>query len=182
MTYSFRDTDVFLTVDVISDFVPLPFKLPFGVPINLAAKDFFGKDGVISIEPNPDEISADEQSIEGDNLWDVSNNRSARAIIRVGDLSPAHVVLSTVFSFHRRGLLIGDLSLDVNQRPFGQGFSNSVTGLSSIGSLLYSCRNGTIKSIPNKQWGALQAGNEFSMLFQSVDGAPTLFGSVAQFI
>lgn len=181
MTYSFRDTDVFLIIDAVSDFTPLPFNLPFGVPINLSAKDFFGKDGVISIEPNPESISSDEQSIEGDSIWDVSNNLSGRATIRVGDLSKAHILLSTLFSFHRRGLLVGDLSLNVNQRPYGQGLSNSVTGLGNIGSLLYSCRNGTIKGIPNKQWGATQNGNEFNLQFESVDGAPTLFGAVAQF-
>lgn len=182
MTYSFRDTDVFLIVDPISDFVPLPFNLPFGVPINISSKDFFGKDGVVSIEPNPESISSDERSIEGDDLWDISNDLSGRATLRVGDLSRAHVLLATLFSFQRRGLLVGDLSLNVNQRPFGQGVSNSVTGLATIGSLLYSCRNGTIKSVPNKQWGASQASNDFIIQFNSVDGAPTLFGSVTQFL
>lgn len=182
VTYSFSENDVFLIIDPVSDFVPLPFNLPFGVPINISSRDFFGKDGAVSIEPNPEAISSDEKSIEGDDLWDISNDRSGRATLRVGDLSRAHVLLSMIHAFQRRGLLVGDISLNVNQRPFGQGVSESVTGLASIGSLLYSCRNGTIKGVPNKQWGSVQTGNEFLIQFNVVDGGPTLFGAVSQFL
>lgn len=182
MTYSFNDTDVFLIVDPVSDFVALPFDLPFGVPIRLSAKDFFGKDAVVSVEPNPEALSSDEKSIEGDDLWDVSNDRSGRASVRVGDLSRAYVLLSTIHAFQRRGLLVGDISLSINQRPYGQGLSNSVTGIIEFGSLLYTCRNGTIKSMPNKQWGSIQNGNEFPIQFNVIEGGATLLGSVQQFL
>ena len=106
-TYSFRNTNVFLTIDVgISIGV-----IPVGIPINLSEKDFYGKEGAVTVTPYPNAISGDDISIDGVSLPDLSNDESGSMVVRVGDMSRAHFLLSTLFNFHKQGLLVRKIGM-----------------------------------------------------------------------
>lgn len=163
-TYSFRNVNVFLTIDVG---VSIGF-IPIGIPINLSEKDFYGKDGAITVTPYANAISGDDISIDGVSLPDISNDESGSMAIRVGDMSGAHFLLSSLFSFHKRGFLIRKIGINVLQKPVG--LSDDALGAN----ILYSGSLGSIRSLPGKSWGSRQNGNEFNFQFQKLDGGTTI--------
>ncbi|MCK5602794.1 hypothetical protein KAR91_13015 [Candidatus Pacearchaeota archaeon] len=163
-TYSFRNVNVFLTIDVG---ISIGF-IPVGVPIPLSQENFYGKEGSIAVVPYQDSIGSEDISIDGVILPDISNDGSGVMTIRVGDMSGAHFLLSTLFNFHRRGLLIRKIGVNVLQRPVGQ----DIDALSA--NILYSGNRGSIKSLPGKSWGNRQNGNEFTFKFESLVGGTTI--------
>jgi hypothetical protein len=163
-TYSFKNVNVFLTIDVGIQIGIIPV----GIPINLAAKDFFGKDGSITVTPYPNAIQTEDISVDGVMIPGVSNDQSGDMVIRVGDMSGAHYLLSTLFNFHKQGLLVKKLGINVLQRPVG----TSEDAL--LSNILYSGTRGSIKSLPGKSWGARQNGNDFNFKFESLTGATTI--------
>lgn len=163
-TYSFRNVNVFLTIDIgVSIGV-----FPIGVPIPLSEKNFYGKDGAITVSTYQNAISGDEISIDGVSLPDVSNDQSGNMVIRVGDMSGAHFLLSSLFNFHKQGLLIKKLGINILQNPVGVGDA------ALAANILYSGANGSIRALPGKSWGSRQNGNEFVFQFERVDGGTTI--------
>ena len=171
-TYSFSKVNVFLTIDT---FLNIGGLIPVGVPINISKAGFFGKEGNVNVTPYADAISTGDVSIEGVLLPDISNDSTGSASLVVGDMSGAHFLLSTLFNFHERGLLIRDIGLNILQKPVGG---------SQIPELLYSCNNGYIKSLPGKAWGTRQTGNAFQIYFERITGTTTVspVGDVLQFV
>ncbi len=171
-TYSFNKVNVFFTIDTSLNIGGL---IPIGVPINISRAGFFGKEGNVNIIPYAEAISTGDVSIEGVLLPDISNDMTGSASLTVGDMSGAHFLLSTIFNFHARGLLIRDIGLNVLQKPVGG---------SQLPELLYSCNNGYIKSLPSKTWGARQTGNAFQIYFERITGSTIVapVGGVLQFV
>ncbi|MCK4813758.1 MAG: hypothetical protein KAT14_07465 [Candidatus Marinimicrobia bacterium] len=173
-TYSFKNVNVFLTIDLG---IPVGF-IPVGIPINLSASNFFGKEGAITVTPNPNAILSDEISIDGVSLPDVSNDLSGTMTIRVGDMSGAHFLLSSLFTFHKQGLLVRKIGINILQKPVGTG-SDILEA-----NILYTGNRGSIRGLPNKSFGNRQSGNEFLFNFEKVSGGTTigLVGNLLQIL
>ena len=163
-TYSFRNVNVFLTIDIGVSIGAIPV----GVPILLSEKNFYGKEGAITVTPYQNAITGDDISVDGVLLPDVSNDQSGTMVIRVGDMSGAHLLLSSLFIFHKQGLLVKKLGINVLQKPVVSGISELET------SILYTGSAGSIRSLPGKTWGSRQNGNEFMFQFEKVDGGTTI--------
>lgn len=164
MTYSFRNVNVFLTIQANISLGPIPI----GVPINITGKGFYGKDGSITVNPNPDAIKGEDVSIDGVMLADISNDLSGNMVVRVGDLTPAHYLFMTLYNFQQQGILVRDIGINILQKPIGQ----SEDLLSA--SLLYSGSSGLIRGLPSKSWGATQNGNEFTFKFEKISAVTTI--------